>query len=198
KQGFFGGLLTPAGFVVLAAFFFANLYAAFHIAKFRSRPVALVVGLSVILPVLAPIIFLLIPDGESAAAPAPDHQPTGAPEAVSPQAKVEGMQSSLGLAAHQKPTKPGESSTQQVYKRTEVNFDRKFFETTFTGYFRVVPPNPDMVLVIKTAKGEYVGRRITRISGNEIHLQLLRGNSEQSVGFGEISEVQVRHKDAKA
>lgn len=199
KQKFFPGLLSPGGFVVLAAFFVANLYAAFHIAQFRARPVALVVGLSVILPVIAPIIFLLVPDGEAAAGPAMDHAPAaGHQEVVSAQAKVEGMQSSLGLAAHQKPTKPGESSAQQVYKRTEVNFDRKFFETTFTGYFRVVPPNPDMVLVIKTPKGEFVGRRISRISGNELHLQLLRGNSEVSIAFGEISEVQVRHKDAKS
>jgi hypothetical protein len=84
-----------------------------------------------------------------------------------------------------------------VFKRTEVTMDRRFFETKFAGFFRMVPENPDMVLAVRTAKQEYVARRISRISSNEVHLQLLRGNTEVGVPFGEISEVQVRHKDAK-
>jgi hypothetical protein len=54
-----------------------------------------------------------------------------------------------------------------------------------------------MVLVVRTAKQEYIARRISRISSSEVHLQLLRGNTEAGVPFGEISEVLVRHKDAK-
>jgi hypothetical protein len=100
------------------------------------------------------------------------------------------------LAAHQKGG-PKQDSTAQTYKRTEVTMDRRFFETKFAGYFRMVPENPDMVLVVRTAKQEYVARRISRISSSEVHLQLLRGNTEVGVPFGEISEVLVRHKDAK-
>src|ERR1041385_5284261 len=58
EKNFFAALMTPAGFLVLAIIFFANLYAAFHIAQFRGRPVPLVVGTSVILPVVGPAIFL--------------------------------------------------------------------------------------------------------------------------------------------
>jgi hypothetical protein len=195
EKSFFAGLLTPAGFMVIAIVFFANLYSAFHIAQFRGRPVALVVGLSVILPVLAPIIFLAMPGTGEAAAP-PVEQTAAPTDVVSAEAKVSGMQSSLGLAAHQKGG-PKQDSTAQTYKRTEVTMDRRFFETKFAGYFRMVPENPDMVLVVRTAKQEYVARRISRISSSEVHLQLLRGNTEVGVPFGEISEVLVRHKDAK-
>jgi len=195
QKSFFAGLLTPAGFMVIAIIFFANLYAAFHIAQFRGRPVALVVGLSVILPIVAPIIFLAMPGTDAAAAP-PAEQAAAAGEVVSAESKVAGMQSNLGLAAHQKGG-PKQDSNAQVFKRTEVTMDRRFFETKFAGYFRMVPENPDMVLVVKTAKQEYVARRISRISGSDVHLQLLRGNTEVGVPFGEISEVQVRHKDAK-
>jgi hypothetical protein len=196
QKSFFAGLLTPAGFMVLGIIFFANLYSAFHIANFRGRPVALVVGTSVILPIIGPILFLSMPSTDAAMAPPTE---TAAPvntDVVSAETKVAGMQSNLGLAAHQKGG-PKQDSTAQVYKRTEVTMDRRFFETKFAGYFRMVPENPDMVLVVKTAKQEYVARRISRISSNEVHLQLLRGNTEVGVPFGEISEVMVRHKDAK-
>jgi hypothetical protein len=193
-KSFFASLMTPAGFMVLGILWFANLYAAFHIAQFRGRPVALVVGLSVILPIIAPIIFLALP-GTDAAAPVADAPGPASSEVVSAQAKVEGMQSSLGLAAHQKAGP--KAADVQVFKRTEITMDRRFFETKFAGFFRMVPENPDMVLAVRTAKQEYVARRISRISSNEVHLQLLRGNTEVGVPFGEISEVQVRHKDAK-
>jgi len=195
QKSFFAGLLTPAGFMVLGIIFFANLYTAFHIAKFRGRPVALVVGTSVILPVIGPIIFLSMPSTDAVAPPPTEAAPVNT-DVVSAEAKVSGMQSSLGLAAHQKGG-PKQDNQAQVYKRTEVTMDRRFFETKFAGYFRMVPENPDMVLVVKTAKQEYVARRISRISSNEVHLQLLRGNTEVGVPFGEISEVMVRHKDAK-
>lgn len=195
NQKFFTGLATPAGFGVLAIFYLANLYAAFHIAKFKGRPPALVIGVSVLFPVVGPLIFLLIPGTEAVASPAAE-QPAAASEAVSAETKVAGMQSSLGLAAHQKPTKPGEGAAAQSFKRADVTFDRRFFETKFTGYFRVVPDNPDMVLVVRTAKAEIVGRRISRISGSEVHLQTLQGK-EVGIPLGEISEVLTRHKDAK-
>jgi hypothetical protein len=194
-KSFFAGLMTPSGFMVLGIIFFANLYAAYHIAQFRGRPVALVVGTSVILPIIGPAIFLAMPNTDAAMAP-PADAPAANTDVVSAEAKVAGMQSNLGLAAHQKGG-PKQDSQAQVYKRTEVTMDRRFFETKFAGYFRMVPENPDMVLVVKTAKQEYVARRISRISSAEVHLQLLRGGAEVGVPFGEIFEVQVRHKDAK-
>lgn len=194
-KSFFASLMTPAGFMVLGIIWFANLYSAFHIAQFRGRPIALVVGLSVILPIIAPIIFLALPGTDAAAPPPVDAPAAASQEVVSAQAKVEGMQSSLGLASHQKGGP--KAAEAQVFKRTEVTMDRRFFETKFAGFFRMVPENPDMVLAVRTAKQEYVARRISRISSNEVHLQLLRGNTEVGVPFGEISEVQVRHKDAK-
>lgn len=197
KTSFFAGLMTPAGFMVLGILMLANLYAAFEIALYKGRPVPLVVGLALVLPVIAPVIFLIMPESEEArAAAATTAPPAASQEVVSAENKVAGMQSNLGLKQDAKPGKPGQDL--QVYKRADTNFDRRFFETKFTGFFRVVPSDPDMVLVVKTAKQEYVARRISRISMTEVHLQLLRGNTEVAVAFGEMAEVQVRHKDAKA
>ena len=58
----------------------------------------------------------------------------------------------------------------------------------------------DLVLVVKAVRGEYVGKRISRISMNEMHMQLQSGNAsaEVMVPFVEIQSVQIRHKDAKS
>ena len=55
----------------------------------------------------------------------------------------------------------------------------------------------DMVLEFKGTKKEYVARRVSRISANEIHVQLIDGKKEVAVNFGEIVQVALRHKDAK-
>jgi hypothetical protein len=42
-----------------------------------------------------------------------------------------------------------------------------------------------------------VAKRISRISSNEMHVQVLSGG-EVTVPFAEITSVTLRHKDAKA
>jgi hypothetical protein len=56
----------------------------------------------------------------------------------------------------------------------------------------------DLVLVIKSARGEYIGQRISRIAANDMHLQVQRGpaTEEVMIPFTEIKEVQIKHKDA--
>ena len=93
-----------------------------------------------------------------------------------------------------------EKAAAKVYKRGDYTFNRRFVETQFSGYFRVVPTDAekDMVLVVKTAKQEYVARRISRITANEMFLQMTQtGGKEVKVTLGEIAQITVRHKDEK-
>jgi len=215
KAGLIAFITTPAGLAFLAVLFLANIYAAYETARYRNRPVAVVCGLSVILPVVAPILFLSMPtveeyageaEGEGALEGAP--ATAGGPPPLPPGARAGGTTTA---AVKAKP--PGGLTVAQnegsgtstpvagpaLYKRGEFTFNRRFFETKFPGFFRVVPSETekDMVIVIRTARGEYVAKRISRISMNEMHVQVLRGGTEAGVPFSEIVEVQVRHKDAK-
>lgn len=189
----------PIGIAMLVILYILNLFAAYQIAVFRDRPIGLVCGVSAILPVIGPIIFLAMPGGaagETAAPPAPAEATAAAPVAAAAAASTGG----LGLAAMDKPAHANASQAAQVYRRGDVTFNRRFFETKFPGFFRIVPSEAekDLVLVFKTAKQEIIGKRISRIASNELHVQTLRGGSEVMVPFGELAEVQVRHKDAKA
>ena len=44
KTGFFAAMANPLGYALLGAIYLANLYAAAQVARFKGRPIALVVG----------------------------------------------------------------------------------------------------------------------------------------------------------
>jgi hypothetical protein len=52
--------------------------------------------------------------------------------------------------------------------------------------------------VIKASRGEFVGTRISRITPNELYLQVTKDNAsaEEMIPFAEIAEAQIRHKDS--
>jgi hypothetical protein len=83
------------------------------------------------------------------------------------------------------------------FKRGETTFNRRFFETQFPSFFRVVASESDKDLVIEvaTSKGTVVGTRITRISATEIHLRTPE-SSEVAVEFPQVLEVKLRGRDA--
>ena len=65
----FGGLVSSSvGKFLLFVLFLANLYAAYEIAVVKARPPIQVMGLSAVLPIIGPIIFLLLPMLEHAPA----------------------------------------------------------------------------------------------------------------------------------
>jgi hypothetical protein len=199
--GFFGGLMTPIGILLLVILAGANLYAAYEVALYRQQSPAIVCAVSFFLPILGPIIFLSLPT-QSAYEETTYEVP--AEVAGASARKTTGMvaakPSGLSLAAGEK-AGPGAAHLQpQVYNRGEHTFNRRFFESKFPGFFRVVAgeAEKDLVLVFKCVKNEYIGKRISRISSNELHLQLINSTTEVNVPFSDVTTVILRHKDAKA
>lgn len=79
-------------------------------------------------------------------------------------------------------------------------FNRRFFETKVAGFLRMIPSESekDLIIIVKSARGEFVGNRISKLQADELVLQFHKGtaSSEVTVPFTEIQEVQVRHKDS--
>lgn len=204
KPSFIGFIATPAGLVVTLVLILANAYAAYQIALYRRRSPGMICALSIIFPVIAPALVLAMPTAEYEAAELPaadaaDGTHAAGKATTGPLAKVPGMASGLSIAQESDKAGGAAPGQPQVFKRGEFTFNRRFMETKFPGFFRVVSneAEKDLVLAIRTAKEEYVAKRISRISSNEMHVVLLRG-SEVSVEFAAIAEMQVRNKDAKA
>jgi hypothetical protein len=214
RQSLLGALSSSTlGIFVLLVLYSATIYAGYEVALFRAQPPALVCGLSAIplLGLLAPIVFLSIPTriSKSAAEVRAEEaavQSAAAAPAAAAAADVNLMQgaaehpASLKLAqteaGHDEPQMP-ETVT---YQRGQFTFNRRFIETKFPGFFGMVRRDAerDMVLEIKTSRGEYIGQRISRIAANDMHLEVQRGAAKEEVliPFQEIQQIRLKHKDA--
>jgi hypothetical protein len=196
---------SSVGLVCLLLIYAANIYAGYEIATVRAYPPALVCGVAALVPVIGPIIFLCLPtrlqshqeeesveDSATApAAPAETHHAEGA------EAPATG-----GLSiSHAAPAAAQSAVPEtQIFKRGQFTFNRRFIETKFAGFFGVVRRDADkeMVLVVKSPRGEHVATRISRITGNEMHVEVRKGAGTQEIQitFAEIQEMQLKHQDA--
>ena len=205
RSSLFGALFSSSvGLIALMLIYAANIFAAYEIAVCRSRPMALVMGVAVVLPILGPVIFLAMPmhvdDPEpvaqqSATASQTFAVPGAAQHAAAGIHIVEASwQGKSGAAPAANANEP------QVFQRGQFTFNRRFFETKFSGFFAVIRREADknMVLTVKTGRANLVVERITRIATNEMHVETLQGAAKQEVmvPFAEVVEVQLKSKNA--
>jgi hypothetical protein len=201
KQSLFGALFSSSvGLVMLMLIYAANIFAGYEIAVIRSQPVLLVMGVAVVLPILGPMIFLAMPvraEPSRTAAPRPEAAPHtfAVPGAAQPVAT--GIQ--IVEASWQKDAPAGGAGAPQVFQRGQFTFNRRFFETKFSGFFAMIrrEAEKNLVLTVKTGRTLIVVERITRIATNEMHVEILQGagKKEIMVPFAEIVEVQLKPKD---
>jgi hypothetical protein len=205
KQSLFGALFSSSvGLVVLMLIYAANIFAGYEIAVLRSRPIALVMGMAVVLPILGPIIFLAMParvEPSKTAAPQPEAAPHTftVPDAAQPvaagihivEASWQGKSSAVPAA---------EPGAPQIFQRGQFTFNRRFFETKFSGFFSMIrrESEKNLMLTVKTGRALFVVERITRIATNEMHVEVAQGAAKQEVmvPFAEIVEVQLKPKSA--
>jgi hypothetical protein len=210
RESLFGALFSSSvGIFTMLLVYGAIIYAGYEVALFRAQPPLLVAGLSAIpgLGVLAPIIFLAMPTKMKSSTPAVETAAEEAPAAAAPVEEevnpmhADGSAHPSGLKLHTDTNQAKPVLPETVkYQRGQFTFNRRFFETKFPGFFSVVrrDAEKDMVVVIKSARAEYVGQRISRIAANDIHLQVQHGavTEEVLIPFQEIQEIRLKHKDA--
>ena len=204
RKGLISALTAPTGLILLGMLFLANLFAAFEVARFKWRPVALVCGLSAVLPVIGPIIFLVLPRNqqeveENATKEAAQQTTLGVPPpaASTSGAASGGAAAALGISKTAAAGGQAADGVPRTFKRGESTFNRRFFETQFPTFFRVVTTEADKDLVIQVSAGKnsVIAARISRIAANEINFKTAN-NQEVAVAFAEITEIKLRHKDA--
>lgn len=199
---------SPLGWVMLLALYGTNLFAAYEVAIYRNRPMSTVCGLAAIpfFGVASPIYFLALPgcNPPEEAAPAPGNAVDPAAFAshslASPAAPRQAAPEEIAGFPDSSFAPPQPDLPEPVvFARSEFLFNRRFFETKLPGFFRVVlsEADKDLRIYIKSARGDFVGKRISRITPSELYLQVFKENatSEEMIPFVEIVEVQIRHKD---
>jgi len=189
---------SSVGLIALLLLYAANIYAGYEISVIRAYPAGLVCGIAAVAPVIGPVIFLCLPTkmnstGEEIipedAAPAATADTEAAPETVP---------GGLTLA-HAEVAAAAAVPEPQVFKRGQFTFNRRFIETKFSGFFGMVRRDAEknLVLLIKSARGEFIVTRISRIATNDLHADVHRGGASQEVQipFSEILEIQIKPRD---
>ena len=194
---------SVGGLGLLVAIALASMMAGLGVAAFRESNAILAAGVSLFLPVIGPILFLVKPKVEYEDEYDEDEEyeyeeaetPAGATMTDTGGAAVAGMmpEAKKMSFAQAGPRKAGLKP--QSWTRGDTRFDRSFFQNNFPNYFKTVlgAEERKLVLALKTGKREYIGQRIKRISGTDIHMELLNGK-EQKISFSEIGTVDLRPK----
>lgn len=194
RPSLLGGLFgSGLGLLVLLVLYAANIWAAYEVAVFRAQPVALVCALAAVVPMIPQIVFLAMPTKMPATEAAPWETGADTGAAAEPEPKIgAGLKLAQAPESAEEARKPAEPT---VFKRGDFMFNRRFFETRFSNFFTLVRRDKDkgVMLVIKTSRASYTANRITRITANEMHLEVSRGaaTEEVTVPFVEIQEVQL-------
>ncbi len=212
--GIFKIFKSPVGLVILLILYAATLFAAFEVAVFRNQPFGLVIGLAAVpfLGVLSPIIFIAMPTRtlsleefqEAHAAPVEGGEAMPAESGVTESDPLAGTGEHGKLSISHGGAPAAEAAAPAlpepiIFRRGEFSFNRRFFETKLAGFFRLVPgeAEKDMVVRIKSSRGEFTGRRIIKITQDELYLQTFNGQAtaDEMIPIIEVMEVQIRHKD---
>ena len=203
---------SPVVLVALLLVYAANLYAGYEVARYRSKSVGMVMGVSAVVPIAGPAIFLSMIPAPAAAESAESTEPVETVDAsqpapaaqephrftvpgMAPQGDIHIVEASWQPAGAEKP-----HAESQIFQRGQFMFNRRFFETRFPGFFGSIRGDEDRhkELVVKATKGEFIVERITRIGANEAHFEVVKAGVHQEVivPFADMHEVRVNPREA--
>ena len=194
---------SEGGLGLLVAIALGSMMAGLGVAAFRESNPIWAAGVSLFLPIIGPVLFLVKPKVEYEDEYDEDEEyeyeevetPGGATMTDTGGGAVAGMMPEAKKMSFAQTGTKKSGLKAQSWTRGDTKFDRSFFQNNFPNYFKSVigATEREFVLAIKTGKREYVGQRIKRISGTDIHMELLN-SKEQKISFSEMGTVELRPK----
>lgn len=192
NPSFLGGLVSSSlGLFILLLVYVANLYAGFEVAVIRARPPMQVIGVSALLPLIGPALFLWLPIKEGALS---EESAEPLVQAV-PSGQAAGTQDIqvVDVSWKQEETKKVEY---QVFARGKFTFNKRFIETKFGSYIGV--PKADALkftMEAKTPKGQFTVERIAQVGATDVIFETVQ-SGQVTVPFSDILEITLIPKTA--
>jgi len=193
-----GALFSGSGLILLLAMYGANLFAAYEVAYFRNYHFAIVCGVAAVVPLIGPLIFICLPTrSKEAPVEYTGPEPGDSSEEMEEEEEVE---EAAPVYVEPVPVVAQIPAT-QVFRRGEVAINRRFIETKFAPFFRVIigDAEKDLRLVVKASRGEFIGNRVSKVTQTDMSLQITNeagASVEETFPITDIFEIQIRHKDA--
>lgn len=187
----FGGLFQSSlGLFILLVLYAANLYAAFEVSVIRGRAALQVMGLSAILPVIGPAIFLAMPIPVEKPPEEEVLDPMGTPPPT-----IKGPQE-IQIGESSWKQEEAKKNEPQVFARGKFTFNKRFVETKFAGYLGV--PKGDALkhtMELKTSKGVFTVERIAQVEAAEVIFETVQ-SGQIIVPLADIQEIKLIPKPA--
>ena len=187
----FGGLTgSPVGLFILLVLYLANLYAAFEVSVVRARPAVQVIGLSAVLPIIGPVIFLAMPMKVEAP---PEENVFAAPAgtaAAAAQRTPEEIQ--IVEASWRQEDKKPEA---QIFARGKFTFNKRFVETKFAGFIGELKGEAlNFSMEVKTASTQFAVERIQQVAATDVIFETVQ-SGQVTVPLADILEIELTPKN---
>jgi hypothetical protein len=184
----FGGMFESwLGRLLLLVVYLANLYAAYEVSIIRARPAAQVIGLSAVLPIIGPAVFLAMPIKVEEAV----EQPSDADLVPPPTFRATKEEAQVVDASWKEEER---KSKAQVFARGKFTFNKRFVETKFGGF--ISEPKGDALkfnMSVKCSQGEFPVQRIAVVGPTEVAFETAE-RGQVSVPFADIQEIKLNPK----
>lgn len=191
-----GFVQSSLGLFILLVVYGANLYAAYEVAVVRGKPLGAVLGLSAVLPIVGPAIFLSQPLKSEAAAEetVPPEGAPGAPAAPGA-APAPGQEDIQIVSASWQPAAEEKKPQPQIFSRGKFTLNKRFIETKFAGF--IGEPKGDaktFSMEVKTLKEVIAVECIKQTGANEMILETPTG--QVTVPYADVQEIKLNPKPA--
>lgn len=188
-SGVIAGFVTSSvGIVMLVLLYLANLYAGFEVALVRNRPLFQVLGVSAILPVIGPAIYIYLPIVLDK--PAVEIVPPGEGGPVEKAPGQEGGTADIQVEAVVAASQPKKAEA-QVFARGKFTFNKRFVETKFAGF--VGEPKGDglkFTMTLKTTADGFTVERIAQTGAADMMLET-KERGQVTVTYADIQEIKL-------
>lgn len=183
-----GFLESPVGLFVLLVLYAANLVAAFEISLFKMRKPGEVMGLSAVLPLIGPIIFLVM--SEKIETPE-EAAPTEA--VTAPSGSTQNPQEEIPIIEVTRKTEEKKPEP-QIFTRGKFTFNKRFVETKFADFIGVASGEAlNFTMAVKTSKEQLTVERIMQVTPGEVIFETApRG--QVTVLLADIQEIKLNPK----
>jgi hypothetical protein len=192
KPSLFGGLAgSPLGLFILLVLYAANLYAGYEVSIVRARPAVQVIGVSAVLPIIGPVIFLAMPI--KVEVPKEYHDfaaPAGTAGAASQRTPEEIQIVEASWKKEEKKPEP------QIFARGKFTFNKRFVETKFAGYIGELKGDAlKFSMEVKTATQHFAVERIMQVATSEVIFETTQP-AQVTVALNDILEIKLIPKTA--
>lgn len=195
----FGGLFTSSlGLFLLFVVYAANLLAAYEISIVKARSAAQVMGVSAILPIIGPVIFLAMKMNTEPTAAEKEAEAIAA-EVMTAQhvpGKIEIGEASWKQSEQAQTAQPKQAES-QIFARGKFTFNKRFVETKFADFMGAATgaQAKSFSMSVKTSKEEFAVERITSVAVAEIIFEVA-ARGPVTAQLTDIQEIKLTPKAA--